>query len=56
MALVVMDESLMNLSGISFGRIFFNPYQAKAPRLSIFKKEIVAWESKKPGVEGVLRI
>jgi hypothetical protein len=41
MALVFTDESLMNLFGISFGRLFFNPYQAKALRPSFFKKEIV---------------
>jgi len=41
----------MNLFGFSFGRLFFDPYQAKAPRYSFFNKEMVAWVNKKPGVK-----
>jgi hypothetical protein len=51
MALVITDESLMNLLGISFGRLFFDPYQAKALRPSFFKEEVVAWVNKRPGVK-----
>jgi hypothetical protein len=51
MALVFTEKSLMNLFGFSFGRLFFNPYQAKAPRFSFFNKEMVAWANKKPGVK-----
>ena len=51
MALVFTDESLMNLLGISFGRLFFDPYQAKVLRPSFFKEEVAVWVNKKPGVK-----